>query len=79
MSGFVSDADGQPLPAVRVAILDHPELGWTNTRIDGKFDLVVNGGGVLVVTMSLPGYLAAQRSAASKLTGTCRALFRTSA
>ncbi len=32
------------LPAVRVTVVDHPELGQTVTREDGRFDIAVNGG-----------------------------------
>jgi RHS repeat-associated protein len=61
ITGIITDVDLQPLPAVRIAVLNHPELGWTNTREDGRFDMVVNAGGLLTVTMTLPGYLSAQR------------------
>src|SRR5262249_45871012 len=41
--------------------LGHSEYGWTRTRADGAFDLVVNGGGPLVLTYAKPPYLPAQR------------------
>ena len=59
--GRVSDANDVPLSAVTIRILDHPEFGQTLTRADGRFDLVVNGGGPLVVDYRKPGRLPAQR------------------
>ena len=32
-----------------IAIKDHPEFGQTLSRVDGLFDLAVNGGGCLTV------------------------------
>ena len=40
---------GEPLPGVTITVLDHPDLGMTVSRDDGRFDLAVNGGGELVV------------------------------
>ena len=40
--------------ACRVTVLDHDELGMTNTRADGKFDLAVNGGGVTLAVRASP-------------------------
>ena len=45
LKGHVKDRDGEPIGGVRVTVLDHPELGETNTRADGAFDIAVNGGG----------------------------------
>ena len=59
--GFVTDAGGRPLPGSRVTILGRDELGSTRSRLDGMFDLVVNGGGPLVVSFDMDGYLPAQR------------------
>jgi RHS repeat-associated protein len=59
--GRVLDRDEQPLGGVRIAIFDHPEFGQTLTRADGRFDLVVNGGGLLTVTYDRPGLLPARR------------------
>lgn len=57
---------GPPLAGARVTILDRPQYGWTFTRGDGRFDLVVNGSGdsgamarVLVVESAL--HLSAHR------------------
>lgn len=59
--GRVFERGGAPLAGVRVTILGHPEFGETLTRTDGMFDMVVNGGGKLVVDYDLAGYAPAQR------------------
>src|SRR5205823_574069 len=61
LRGKALTRDGQPLANVTVSILSHPELGQTRTRADGVFDLVVNGGGQLVVDYGKEGFLPAQR------------------
>jgi hypothetical protein len=61
LRGFVSAAGGARLSGVKVTILGHPEFGATTTNADGSFNMVVNGGGRLTVTYSLPGYLVVQR------------------
>ncbi len=59
--GLVMDKSGIALSGVEIRVLFHPELGATQTRTDGAFDLVVNGGGPLTLTFKKTGYLAAQR------------------
>lgn len=59
--GRTVEASGAPVRDVVVAVLAHPEYGQTRTRIDGRFDLVVNGGGPIVVTYNHPNYLGVQR------------------
>jgi hypothetical protein len=59
--GLVTDASGAALSGVSVSIHGHPEFGETTTRVDGAFDLAVNGGGVLNVDYDLSGHLPAQR------------------
>ncbi|RMF22063.1 MAG: hypothetical protein D6760_08220, partial [Deltaproteobacteria bacterium] len=59
--GAVFGRGGAGLPGVVVKVHGHPELGRTQTRADGRFDLVVNGGGTLVLDYSKDGYLPAQR------------------
>jgi RHS repeat-associated protein len=59
--GRVVDADGAPLGGVRVSILDRSHFGFTLTRVDGMFDLAVNGGGPLNVVFAKSGWIAAQR------------------
>ncbi len=57
----VTLGDGTPLSGVIMTILGHPELGLTQTRADGMFDLAVNGGGMLAVKYEKSGYCPAQR------------------
>ncbi|HVW30878.1 MAG TPA: LamG-like jellyroll fold domain-containing protein [Polyangiaceae bacterium] len=64
--GRALDASGNPLSGVTVQVLNHPELGGTATRQDGMFDLVVNGGGNLVVSFQGVGLLTVQRTVAPK-------------
>ncbi|HEX6290918.1 MAG TPA: SMP-30/gluconolactonase/LRE family protein [Herpetosiphonaceae bacterium] len=61
LRGRVTDDEGDPLPGVTVAVLDHPEYGHTRTRTDGMFDLAVNGGGIVTLTYTKEGYLPLQR------------------
>src|SRR5690606_28473945 len=55
--GRVQGRDGSPLPGVRVVIKDRPEYGYTLSRANGEFDLLVNGGGTLVLELRKSGYL----------------------
>jgi RHS repeat-associated protein len=61
LRGRARTRDGDPLPGVTITVLGHPELGQTLTRLDGRFDLVVNGGGPLTVAYAATGRLPAQR------------------
>jgi len=61
LRGKVLNRNGQALPGVTITILSHPEFGQTLSRLDGMFDLVVNGGGYLTVHYQKAGYLSAQR------------------
>lgn len=61
LRGSVMNRDGSPLPGVTISILDHPEYSQTLSRADGMFDLVVNGGGLLIVNYAKDGLLPAQR------------------
>jgi RHS repeat-associated protein len=61
LRGRVLDRDGAALAAVEISILNHPEFGGTMSRADGRFDLAVNGGGLLVVDYRKAGLLPAQR------------------
>jgi RHS repeat-associated protein len=60
--GRVLDRQLQPLGGAVVKIRSHPEFGQTLSRADGGYDLVVNGGGSLVLDYSKGGYLPAQRT-----------------
>src|SRR5690606_1329392 len=59
--GRVLRRNGRPLPNAVITIKDHPELGQTRSRADGMFDLVVNGGGPMVVEFRAQGFLPSQR------------------
>jgi RHS repeat-associated protein len=59
--GKVLTREGNPLPGVAVTILNHPEYGQTMSRLDGLFDIAVNGGGTLTVDYRKEGCLPAQR------------------
>lgn len=59
--GRVRDKSGQPIPNVKVSILDHAEFGQTRSRADGMFDMVVNGGGDLTVKYEKQGFITSQR------------------
>jgi choice-of-anchor A domain-containing protein/RHS repeat-associated protein len=56
LRGRVLDPEGSVLAGVEISILGHPELGSTQTRTDGGFDLAVNGGGLLTVVVQKAGH-----------------------
>jgi RHS repeat-associated protein len=60
--GRATSRDFGALPNVTVKVLGHDEYGQTITREDGQFDLVVNGGGPLLLRFLKSGYLEAQRA-----------------
>jgi len=59
--GRVLDRNDMPLAGVTITVKDHPEYGYTLSRADGRFDLAVNGGGMLVLHYEKPGHLPVQR------------------
>lgn len=61
VQGVVLGPDDQPLPNARIAVDGHPEYGWTLSRGDGRYDLVVNGGSPLVLELSAPEVMVAHR------------------
>lgn len=61
ISGRVFARDFGGLVNVTVSVLGHPEYGSTLTRVDGSFDLVVNGGSRLTLRFRKAGFLEAQR------------------
>ena len=61
LRGRVLDLTGQPLPGVTMTVLNHPEFGQTLSRLDGMFDLGVNGGGFLTVRYQKTGFPSTQR------------------
>lgn len=63
LRGKVLTRDGAPLAGAAVSILGHPEYGRTASGQDGVYDLVVNGGGPLTLSIAKDGYLSAHRIA----------------
>ena len=49
------------LPKVKVTVLNHPELGRTQTRADSAFNMAVNAGGFLAINYEKVGLMPAQR------------------
>ncbi len=62
LKGIIYDNNSNPVPGVEVTVLNHPELGKTHTRADGKYDIAVNGGGNLTLNYYREGYLRVQRT-----------------
>ena len=62
LRGKVQTRDAAPLSAVKITILSHAEFGQTLTRVDGAFDIAVNGGGQLTVRYEKNGFLPVQRA-----------------
>lgn len=60
--GSVRKRGGDVLSGVTVSAHDHPEHGQTLSRADGRYDLVINGGGWMTIDFTREGYLPAQRS-----------------
>lgn len=60
--GRVLDRNGQPISGAAISIVGHPELGGTYSRADGMYDLAVNGGDPLALSVVKPGFLSLQRS-----------------
>lgn len=61
MHGVVVGLDGAPAGGVRVSIADHSGMGWTRTRADGQWDLLVSGDQSLLVRFEKAGWLPVQR------------------
>lgn len=62
LKGRVLDKNNNPLSLVKINVLGHPEFGQTMSRTDGRFDMAVNGGGVLTVQYEKVGFQTAQRT-----------------
>ena len=60
--GRVTGRDGGGIGGVMVSIHDGAPYGFTLTRADGMFDLVVNGGGLLRVRYQKEGFVSAHRN-----------------
>ncbi|MEJ7729059.1 MAG: RHS repeat-associated core domain-containing protein [Polyangiaceae bacterium] len=61
LRGQVQDSIGNPLEGARVTVRERPESGYTASREDGVYDLVVEGGTRLTIDFELPGHLPAMR------------------
>lgn len=61
LRGQVMNRDGSPLSGVRISAKNNSRFGFTLSRDDGAFDLVVNGGGSLTLNYDKAGLLPAQR------------------
>jgi RHS repeat-associated protein len=61
LRGRVLDKTATALPLVKITVLNHPEFGQTMSRADGRFDMAVNGGGLLTVKYEKVGFLPLQR------------------
>jgi RHS repeat-associated protein len=64
--GTVRTLDGQPLAAVKISALAHPELGQTLSRADGVFDFAINGGGTTTLQFAKTNFIGAQRSVTTR-------------
>jgi RHS repeat-associated protein len=53
--------DGAPVAGATISIAGHPEYGTTLSQCNGAFDLVVNGGAALTVSIESPDYLPVRR------------------
>jgi RHS repeat-associated protein len=62
LQGRVLDNQGVPLPGAAVTVADHPEYGYSISRADGHYDLVVNGGGAITISFDMSDTLHAERS-----------------
>ncbi len=59
--GEVTDDMGAPLSGVTVSFANHPELGQTLSRLDGRFDLAFNAGGPMTLRLARDGFVSADR------------------
>ncbi len=59
--GKVTDPAGAPLGGVVVDAPQHQELGYTVTRADGRYDIVINGGASTLFRYTQPGRIEVQR------------------
>ncbi|MFN3197540.1 MAG: RHS repeat-associated core domain-containing protein [Bradymonadia bacterium] len=60
--GHVIVAGGAAFAGARVEQPSDPDVGWTLTDADGDFDLAVNGGGLVRIRVTAPGYLPVDRT-----------------
>ncbi len=62
LKGRVLTVTGAPLPGATVTVVGRPEFGSTLSRVDGQYDIVVNGGQPISLSFTATGYLEAQRT-----------------
>jgi RHS repeat-associated protein len=62
LSGYVRDVLGAPMAGVRISVRELPQVGFTFTRDDGRFDLFANAGGLVNVVYEADGYVTVHRS-----------------
>jgi RHS repeat-associated protein len=60
--GRVLDVNADSLSGVSVRVVGHAEYGQTLSRLDGYYDLAMNGGGPLTLEFEKAGYLKVQRT-----------------
>ena len=61
LRGRVLGRNGEPLEGVDVRVLHGEEYGETSSRVDGLYDLAVNGGGSITLAFEKSGFLRVQR------------------
>lgn len=66
LRGRVRASTGQPLRGVTVRILGRPQYGQTLSRVDGMYDLAINGGDTLTIVYERRGYITAQRTVSTQ-------------
>lgn len=59
--GVVRSTDGEMLPGVKVSLKGAPEFGYTYTRKDGEYTLLVRGGPNRILEFERDGFVKMQR------------------
>lgn len=62
IKGRATTRDTTPLIGVTVAVLNEPAYGHTLTRLDGSYDIAVNGGSAITLTYNRRNFIGSQRS-----------------
>ncbi|MBK8010192.1 MAG: hypothetical protein IPK13_02520 [Deltaproteobacteria bacterium] len=71
--GAVVDRAGQPVVGAQVTVLDHAEYGTSRTKADGVYELAVNGGVPLTLSITQASFLPVQRQVNPPWKGWARA------
>ncbi|RJO66193.1 MAG: hypothetical protein C4523_14045 [Myxococcales bacterium] len=66
VSGFIRNRNGEPLAGVRVTVKEHPEYGVGISRENGRYDMLLNGGGTFVLRFDKRDYIPMQRRVSSE-------------